>query len=175
MKYIKKFEVKKFGEWGYETLEEQLISACQERREWQSHYIKIVKDLIAYDININYKNKNGCTALIYAVFGGCIDICKYLIDHGADVNIQNNYGYTAIIYAAQNKKWNTEHKFLPILDVINLLIESGADWNIKKDGKDFLYILGPVMAQEIINRYPIEYKKYLEKKEMMDNVEKYNL
>ena len=62
-----------------------------------------------------------------------------------------------------------------LIDVIKLLIESGADWNSKKGGKDFLDYLDPVMAQEIINRFPIEYKEYLMKIEVEKNADKYNL
>jgi len=92
------------------------------------------------------------------------------------VNIQNNYGYTALIYAAVNKSFIDHSSKSPILiDIIKLLIESGADWNIKKAGKDFLDYLDPVMSQEIINRFPIEYKEYFIKKDIMDRSEKYNI
>jgi ankyrin repeat protein len=58
------------------------------------------------------------------------------------------------------------------LEIVKLLIENDADWNIKnKDKKDFMYYLSDKEKKKIIREYPEEYKEYLFKKD----VEKYNL
>ena len=86
-----------------------------------------------------------------------------MIDAGADVNIQNNYGSTALILSSLGSRY---------LKTVQLLIEAGADWNIKnKHDKDFLDYLCDEYIKIIIKYYPEKYKEYLIKK----NAEKYNL
>lgn len=58
-----------------------------------------LKELIKSNININYKDQYGNTALMYAVKNGDIDIVNYLLLKGADPNIINNLQQTSLILA----------------------------------------------------------------------------
>lgn len=88
---------------------------------------------------------------------------KYLLRLGTDINIQDMEGRTPLFYAAH-------HDFMNIVDV---LIKSGADWNIKNNkGYDFTYLLTDKQKELIIKKYPEEYDEYLLKKEATS---KYNL
>lgn len=51
-------------------------------------------------IDINHKNNEGNTALIYSVLNNNIQISTMLLKHGADVNIKNALGETAIQIAS---------------------------------------------------------------------------
>ena len=73
-------------------------------------HIEIVKYLIENGGDINYKNKFGVTAFMYAC---CTkyDI-SYLITSGANVNIQSNNGTTALMLAVINKRSNAVKELL---------------------------------------------------------------
>ncbi|PKL90950.1 MAG: hypothetical protein CVV21_10425 [Candidatus Goldiibacteriota bacterium HGW-Goldbacteria-1] len=82
----------------------------------------ILKALVAYKGDINVLDKDGRSALYYAVADGNADIVKSLIANGAEVNIVDKEGITPLLYAAFKK-----HK-----NVFPLLIEAGADLNAKE-------------------------------------------
>jgi uncharacterized protein len=52
------------------------------------------------NINIDLKNEDGYTALMYAVNSGSIDVAKVILDHKARINLQDRDGYTALMIAA---------------------------------------------------------------------------
>lgn len=81
--------------------------------------VKEVKNIL----DINAKDANGDTALIFAVKKPIvnIDILKMLIHSGADLNAQNNDGATALIWATI-----LNHK-----EVVKILIDAGADLNVR--------------------------------------------
>ena len=63
--------------------------------------LNVVKNLIeAVHIDVNYLDRTGSTALMYAAYSGFFDIVKYLVEHGAQVGIKNLKGGTAGRYAA---------------------------------------------------------------------------
>jgi hypothetical protein len=72
-------------------------------------------------VDVNERNSNGETALIFAVSKGQIDIVKLLIDKGADVNAKTTGGdlpkATALVYAAANGN----------VDIVELLLDKGAN------------------------------------------------
>jgi ankyrin repeat protein len=60
-----------------------------------------VKNLVEdVHIDINYLDRTGSTALMYAAYSGFEDIVRYLVEHGANISIKNLKGGTAIRYAA---------------------------------------------------------------------------
>ena len=63
---------------------------------------RMVKSLLVGGSDVNARDHNGYTALIYAAQNGneiCID---YLLHTGADVNLRSNDGFTALVKAAEN-------------------------------------------------------------------------
>ena len=56
---------------------------------------------------INYKNKQGSTALHYASYKGNLDIIILLIDNGADPEAVNNRGLNMLHFAAQGNQVNS--------------------------------------------------------------------
>lgn len=51
-------------------------------------------------IDVNYLDRTGSTALMYAAYSGHFEIVKFLVEHGANVEIKNLKGGTALRYAA---------------------------------------------------------------------------
>lgn len=88
--------------------------------------LKTVKLLLdkGAKVNINQKDSNGVTALMYACRAYKeIDVAKLLIKYGADVNVQDNMGTTVLMLAVKN--WKP-------LELVELLVKAGAD----KEKKD---------------------------------------
>ena len=82
--------------------------------------IEAVKLLLERGADINTKDKDGRTALMYAASAGCTETVKLLLDHGADINAKTKYGYrTALMLAAIGGHTET----------VKLLLERGADVN----------------------------------------------
>ncbi|MDE7140592.1 MAG: ankyrin repeat domain-containing protein [Treponemataceae bacterium] len=83
--------------------------------------IERVKICIKSGENVDAKDNQGITALMYAIRKGKKDMAELLIKSGANVNAKDDAGRTALMLAASNG-----HK-----DIAELLIKSGADVNAK--------------------------------------------
>lgn len=83
----------------------------------------IVQILISAGADVNAKDKEGMTALMYASRGGHKEIVQMLISAGADVNAKTVYNYTALDFAYSKK-----HK-----DIVKLLRSHGAKFGSKWD------------------------------------------
>ena len=72
-----------------------LMRAAKEGNEWE------LKQLIESKANINLKDSDGWTALMYAVrYSGSLECVEKLIEAGADVTAKNNYGFSSLVFAA---------------------------------------------------------------------------
>lgn len=76
------------------------------------------------DVDVNFKNTQGLTALIVAAYYGRHDCAQRLIDEGADVDAQNNDGNTALMYAC-SKDYSS---------IVELLVHAGAQVNMQNTG-----------------------------------------
>jgi len=116
MRYLKKFE-EQFEE-EYSDLIDNLFDAI-----YFGNYNEFLK-LIDRDkelINSTNEDYTFNSPLLLAINGERYIIAEKLIELGANINFQNNNGMTPLMLAADNN----------YLDMITLLIDSGADWNIK--------------------------------------------
>lgn len=78
-----------------------------------------IKTAIRDGADVNYRDRNGETALMHATYKGHVEILKELIKARANVNIENRFGATAIFIAAQYKQ----------LEKVKELIKAGANVN----------------------------------------------
>ncbi len=76
----------------------------------------IVKVLLKNNVDLNAKDRQGRTALSWAVSQGQIDAVSVLIAAGADVNAADNQGMTPLIWAAMNGQ----------LEILKMLAGKGA-------------------------------------------------
>ena len=80
-----------------------------------------VKRLIEEGVDINARDNEGHTTLMYAAGYGHTEVAKLLIEEGADINARDNEGTTALLIASKYG-W---------LEVAQLLIGVGADANAR--------------------------------------------
>lgn len=93
------------GRHGLNMSEYDLIKAAKEGDK------DLAQKTLQQSIDVNTKDSNGRTALMYALMSGHIDVAKFLVGKGADLNIKNNDGYTAL----QISEEKGDHKIVEIL------------------------------------------------------------
>ncbi len=93
---------------------EMLISGAENKDR------EMVQDALKQKADINYKDKSGYTALIWAVEKSNRWMVKLLLDAGADPDIKNNYGFTNLMLAVVNDN----------PPIVELLLNSGASLNL---------------------------------------------
>jgi hypothetical protein len=94
-------------------------------------------------VDVNIKDMDGGTALIYACWKGHLDVARALLSHVAvDVNIRDNNGETALILASEKGH----------LDIICALLKhNGVDVNIQdNDGKTALIVASKEGHLEVV-------------------------
>lgn len=123
-----------------------IISICNNNKN-------IVEYIISRYADANKRDYNGNTALIYTIGRDFDeDIIKKLISIGADVNIAGNDNISPLIQAA----------IMSSYIALKILIDSGANWNLKNDlNRDFYSYLTAEEKEKIKNDYPEKYKEYI--------------
>ncbi|MFC2094528.1 ankyrin repeat domain-containing protein, partial [Bacteroidota bacterium] len=93
-------------------------------------YENVVSILISRGADVNFKGKEGRTPLMWAA-GNSLENTKILLENGADVKAKADDGMNAFLqsnFGILSKKVST--------DVMDLLLENGADVNSALTGKD---------------------------------------
>ena len=85
--------------------------------------LKLENQAAIIDLLVNTRGTNGASLLHSASQDGNIQLAQYLIeDQKVNVNVTDDNGYTPLMYAAGRLRF----------DVVNLLIEKGADVNLER-------------------------------------------
>jgi ankyrin repeat protein len=118
---------------------QQLIDKCS------SGDLAAVRKLLDDGVDVNWKDTEGRTALMWASAYGHAEVVKLLLDKGAQIDVQNNGGGMALMWASVNGK----------VECVRLLLEKGADMSLKcKDGltaKDKAVEKGHVDIVQLLN------------------------
>lgn len=101
-----------------------------------------VRELLDAGADVDIKDNDGWTALMWSAYQGHSDTARLLLDAGADVDIQDNNGWTALIYAAA----------LGYADTVKLLLDAGADIDIQNNS-------GWTALDILKRKYPDRYQK----------------
>src|SRR2546422_4537784 len=83
--------------------------------------VTAVQALLTKGIDVNTRNRDSATALMYASVHADVPIMKLLLANQADVNARNPVGATALMWAAGD------------LAKVQLLVQSGADVNARSE------------------------------------------
>ena len=86
--------------------------------------VQVVRALIDAKAEVNVRNRDGITPLMYASVGGNIEVVRALLEARADVNAKDNDGMTPLMYASMG--YNAE--------VVQALLETKA--NVMARDKD---------------------------------------
>jgi ankyrin repeat protein len=90
-----------------------------------------VMKILAQGVDINAKDEDGRTALMYAAYNGHKEIMENLIQKGASVNLCDNYGRTALMFVSSG----------PYPDAVKLLLTNQADPNIADKEEHFTALM----------------------------------
>jgi ankyrin repeat protein len=93
----------------------QLLEACDKGN------LAAVQKLLDDGVDVNWKDANGYTGLIWASAMGHVNVVKLLLDRGALIDPQCNLGHTALMIASITGKF----------ECVQLLLERGADMSLK--------------------------------------------
>jgi hypothetical protein len=105
---------------------------------------ELVRQIITDGTNVNIKDHNGDTALMYTCQYDLLEMAKVLVDLGADVNIKDNNGNTALMLLCMSNQDEENDHFDDIVEFVQFLLKSGADINTQNlHGETVLDILDP--------------------------------
>ena len=92
---------------------------------------EIAEVLIENGAKVNFKGKDGASALTIAAEKGNLGVARVLLAKGADINIRTDHGDTALMYGAEYGQ----------TEIVRLLLTTGADVTPKDlDGETGLMI-----------------------------------
>ncbi len=118
-------EMENNGQLDEQVLSELLFSTLNT----STSLLDTVKVLVKKGVNLEALDKYGETPLIQAAFFGHTDIVQYFLAQGVKVNVTNPRGETALMKAVKPFDYHQCSN----LDVIQQLVESGADITIKNN------------------------------------------
>ncbi len=98
--------------------------------------LEAAKILVAAGADLKIADANGITPLLMAVSNNQMAVARFLIDKGADINVSDWYGRTPLWTAVEVRNMDVDNSSFengidrePVLDLIKLLLEKGANPN----------------------------------------------
>jgi len=98
-----------------------LIYTCRQEAAWNHSGLALL--LLNAGANVDIKDRDGNTALIFASYNDHPEVVKFLLDAEADPNLQNKKLWTALMSAA----WSNRK------EIVRLLVNAGADKSIRNE------------------------------------------
>ena len=87
-----------------------------------------VDDLLSRHVPLEDVDKDGCTALMHAVFAGQVEVVERLLDAGADPNHQTAKGNSTLVQALEVRP--DQYRPTKRYDIMRLLLSHGANPNL---------------------------------------------
>src|SRR5262245_40923642 len=128
--------------------------------------VEIVRTLLDARADINQRDANDITPLIAAITNNHPDTARLLIERGADIKAADWYGRTPLWAAVETRNMDVDNASFensidraPFLDLITLLLEKGADPNVRIKEvppirRDFLRITGSLAWVDFTGQTP---------------------
>lgn len=131
--------------------------------------VEEAKLLVAAGANVELAEANGIRPLLMALLNNQLPIARLLIEHGADVNADDFWGRAPLFAAVEYRNLDMNNRDedspttnyvdrAPILDMIALLIEHGANVNAQTrevpPSRRWLYSLGDVSWVDFTGQTP---------------------
>ena len=128
--------------------------------------LEIVQILVAAKADLNQPDANGITPLIMAISNNYVNVARFLIDRGADIHASDWYGRTALWSALETRNMDVDNATMvnsidrpPLLDLIRVLLEKGADPNVRTKEvtpirRSFLRITGSLSWVDFTGQTP---------------------
>lgn len=121
----------------------------------ETDLLNCLKLLTNFDsININIKDRDGMSALMYACSNGWLKLVEFLIDCGADIEMKDNQNHeTALFFAVRYNR----------IDVVKLLLSCNANKDVaNKNGHTVHIIAENKNMVDVLNLLNSEHDKQLE-------------
>ena len=132
-----------------------------------------VRGLLRQQVDVNARDPDGSTALLWAAYRGDLDVAGLLIAAGADPNAANDYGETPLSLACQNRNMPLAQELLSAganpnaakrngetvlmsaartgnSDVVELLIARGANVNAREMTKGQTALMSAVARKHLL-------------------------
>jgi ankyrin repeat protein len=100
--------------------------------------LEIARMLVAAKADVNQVDANGIPPLIMAITNNHVDVARFLIGSGADIAATDWYGRTPLWSAVETRNMDVDNATFvnsidraPLLELIRLLLEAGADPNVR--------------------------------------------
>ena len=97
------------------------IALCKEVQRESQVNINKVKTLISAGANVDARDADGMTALMWASVNGHDDVAELLIRIGANVNLKDNFQWTALMWASGRRYAN----------IVGMLVSNGAELDLQ--------------------------------------------
>jgi ankyrin repeat protein len=100
-----------------------LIEAVKNGKNYNNTDFRKIFRLLEEGVDVNAQDKDGITALMWAIFKGNKHIVEMLLKKGADPNVKDKKGTSALTLSVMSpSRWIKK-------EIVSILLEKGADVN----------------------------------------------